>query len=126
MDFVEGLIGAVLMLVFLVVVIGAIAALFMVVFGIATGIDDRIQNWARRAVDDLGWLGRLLIVVGIVLVLAGVVVVVADRTSIGSWLGRLPGDVTIRRGPVTVYIPLATSILLSVLLTIILSLVLRR
>ena len=44
MDFLEGLLKAALMLVFLVVVIGAIAALFMVVFGIATGIDDRIQN----------------------------------------------------------------------------------
>ena len=44
MDFLEGLLGFVLMLVFLVVVIGAVAALFMIVFGIATGIDDRIQN----------------------------------------------------------------------------------
>jgi len=44
MDFLEGLLGFALMVVFLVVVIGAIAALFMIVFGIATGIDDRIQN----------------------------------------------------------------------------------
>ncbi len=44
MDFILGLIEAGLMLIFLVVVIGAIAALFMVIFGIATGIDDRIQS----------------------------------------------------------------------------------
>jgi hypothetical protein len=44
MDFIQGLVGAALMLVFLIVVIGAIAALFMVIFGIATGIDDRIQD----------------------------------------------------------------------------------
>ena len=44
MDFIEGLIGVALMFVFLVVVIGAVAALFMIVFGIATGIDERIQD----------------------------------------------------------------------------------
>jgi hypothetical protein len=44
MDFLLGLVEAALMVIFLVVVIGAIAALFMVIFGIATGIDDRIQS----------------------------------------------------------------------------------
>jgi hypothetical protein len=44
MDLIEGVIKAGLMLLFLLVVIGGIAALFMIVFGIATGIDDRLQN----------------------------------------------------------------------------------
>lgn len=44
MDFIEGVIRAGLMLVFLLVVIGLLAALFMIVFGIATGIDDKMQS----------------------------------------------------------------------------------
>jgi hypothetical protein len=44
MDFVIGLIEFALMFLFLVLVIGAVAGLFIVVFGIATGIDERIQN----------------------------------------------------------------------------------
>ena len=68
-------------------------------------------------------LGRLLIVVGLVIVLTGVVILVAGRIP---GLGRLPGDVVVRRGPVTFYFPLATSIVLSVLLTILLSLFWRR
>jgi hypothetical protein len=68
-------------------------------------------------------VGRLLIVVGAVIVLAGVVVLVAGRIP---GLGRLPGDVVVRRGPVTFYFPLATSIVLSVLLTILLNLFWRR
>jgi hypothetical protein len=44
MDAIEAVVRAALMLVFLLVVIGAVAALFMIVFGIATGIDDRIQS----------------------------------------------------------------------------------
>lgn len=68
-------------------------------------------------------LGRLLIVFGLLIVLAGVVLLVADRIP---GLGRLPGDLVVRRGPVTFYFPLATSIVLSVLLTILLNLFWRR
>ncbi len=44
MDLIAGVIKAGLMVLFLLAVIGGIAALFMIVFGIATGIDDRMQN----------------------------------------------------------------------------------
>jgi hypothetical protein len=44
MDFLEGVVRAGLMFVFLIVVIGLLAALFMIVFGIATGIDDKMQS----------------------------------------------------------------------------------
>ncbi len=44
MDVVESIIRAGLMIGFLILVILAIAALFMVVFGIATGIDEKIQS----------------------------------------------------------------------------------
>ena len=57
-------------------------------------------------------MGRLLVIVG--LVIAGVGVLV----SMGVPLGRLPGDLTIRRGGVTFYLPLATSVLASLVLTL--------
>ena len=44
MDLIGDIVAAGLTLVFLVVVIGLLAALFMIVFGIATGIDDQIQS----------------------------------------------------------------------------------
>jgi hypothetical protein len=44
MDVIEGIIRAVLMIAFLIIVVGAVAALFMIVFGIGTGIDDRLQG----------------------------------------------------------------------------------
>jgi len=40
-------------------------------------------------------------------------------------LGRLPGDVVVRRGSFTVVFPLATSLLLSLVATILLNLWLR-
>lgn len=44
MELVQGLLGAVGTIVALFVMIGLVAALFMIIFGIATGIDDQIQE----------------------------------------------------------------------------------
>ncbi|HKE84548.1 MAG TPA: DUF2905 domain-containing protein [Vicinamibacterales bacterium] len=65
-------------------------------------------------------MGRLLIVLG--LLVAGVGLLV----SLGLPIGRLPGDITIRRGNFTFYFPLVTSIVASIVLTIIMMLFSRR
>lgn len=65
-------------------------------------------------------MGRLLIVVGLVIAVAGLLV------SLGLPIGRLPGDVTLRRGNVTFYFPLMTSIIASVVLTLLVMFLLRR
>jgi hypothetical protein len=58
-------------------------------------------------------VGRLLIIAGVLLVVLGLAFTFSGRTA----LGRLPGDFVYRRGNVTLYFPLMTSILLSLLLT---------
>ncbi|HEX6467333.1 MAG TPA: DUF2905 domain-containing protein [Terriglobales bacterium] len=63
-------------------------------------------------------LGRLLIFTGFVLIVAGALVMMANRAHLP--LGRLPGDIAYRGKTVTVYFPLATSILLSILLSLLL------
>jgi hypothetical protein len=55
-------------------------------------------------------MGRALILGGLVMVVAGLAI------TYGVPLGRLPGDFTIRRGGVTLYVPLASCILVSILL----------
>lgn len=70
---------------------------------------------------DLG-LGRLLILLGLILVGFGVLLWLVESSP----LGRLPGDIVWRRGPVTIFLPLASSLLLSLLLTVLLNLFLRR
>jgi len=62
--------------------------------------------------------GRVLIVLGGVLVLAGIVLLFLARLNLP--LGRMPGDIIYRGKNTTFYFPLATSILLSVLLTLVL------
>lgn len=62
-------------------------------------------------------MGRLLIVIGLLIALAGVAI------SFGVPIGRLPGDFTFKRGGVSIYIPLASCILVSVLLTLVSALI---
>ena len=62
-------------------------------------------------------LGRLLIGLGIVLLIAGGLLLLLGRT--GFPLGRLPGDISYRGKNFSVYFPLGTSILLSVLLSLV-------
>ena len=57
-------------------------------------------------------MARLLISVGVLLVIAGVLV------KVGVPIGRLPGDIVIRRGSGTFYFPLVTCILVSIVLTV--------
>jgi hypothetical protein len=59
-------------------------------------------------------IGRLLLVAALVLALVGALLLVGGRLG----LGRLPGDIVVRRESFTCIFPIATSILLSVLLTL--------
>jgi hypothetical protein len=68
-------------------------------------------------------LGRYLIIFGVVLVGVGVLLLFADRIP---FLGRLPGDIVIRRGGFTLYAPIVTGLLLSLVLTLVLNLWSRR
>jgi uncharacterized protein HemY len=67
-------------------------------------------------------LGKILIGIGLGIVALGVLLVVVDRIpGLGnafSWLGKLPGDVSIKRENFSFYFPIGTSIVLSVLLSL--------
>ena len=65
----------------------------------------------------MGGLGRTLIVFGLVLVVVGVILSFAPKIP---WLGRLPGDIVIRRESFSFYFPLATCILISLILALVL------
>lgn len=71
----------------------------------------------------MGGLARFLILFGVISVVVGLILLAGQRIP---FLGRLPGDFLFRKGSATIYIPLATSLLLSLVLTILLNLVIRR
>ena len=62
---------------------------------------------------------RLLLVFGVLLVVIGGALMLFGRL-------HLPGDFTFRSGNTTIYIPVATSIILSIVATVVLNLVFRQ
>ena len=68
-------------------------------------------------------IGRTLVILGVVLLVVGLLF-----TTVGRFipLGRLPGDIVIRRSNSTFYFPIVTSIVVSVVLTLVMWFFQRR
>ncbi len=60
--------------------------------------------------------GKLLIIVGIVLIVAGILFSYGTKIP---FLGKLPGDFMVKKESLSFYFPLATSLLLSLLLSLV-------
>lgn len=69
-------------------------------------------------------VGRLLIVLGVVLIVIGALISILPRLPIP--IGKLPGDLVFRGKNWVFYLPLGTSLLLSLLLTLFFWLIARR
>jgi len=63
--------------------------------------------------------GRLLLVAGVLMIVVGGALMLFGRF-------HLPGDITFRSGSVTVYLPIATSLILSIILTVVLNVLFHR
>ena len=67
----------------------------------------------------MGALGKLLILLGVFIALMGLLLMVGDKIP---WIGKLPGDILIKKEKFTFYFPLTTSILISIILTLLFTL----
>jgi hypothetical protein len=63
-------------------------------------------------------VGRLLIILGFIIVALGIGILLAGRLP---FIGHLPGDILIRRGGGSFYFPIVTCLLLSIALTVVLN-----
>ncbi len=68
--------------------------------------------------SPFGEIGKFLVVAGLLMAAAGLAMILLPKLP---FLGRLPGDIVIRKGNFTFYFPIATSIILSIVLTLIFS-----
>jgi len=68
-------------------------------------------------------IGKMLIIFGFASIVIGGMLMLSGKVP---WLGRLPGDILVRKKNFTFYFPLATSILISILLTLIFWLIKKR
>lgn len=79
---------------------------------------------------DFSGFGKLIIVVGLGLVILGVLIsllgkVPSEGNGLG-WLGKLPGDLFIKRDRFTFYFPLTTSLIISLVGSLLLYFFMKR
>lgn len=70
-------------------------------------------------------LGKSIALVGVIVAVCGLVIWMAPSIPIVSRLGRLPGDLFVRRGNATFYFPLTTSILISIVASLLFAMMRR-
>jgi hypothetical protein len=59
-------------------------------------------------------LGKMLILLGVFIILIGLFLLLGDRIP---WIGKLPGDIIIRKEKFSFYFPITTCIIISIILT---------
>jgi len=63
-------------------------------------------------------IGKLRIIFGGILIVIGLVFTYGPKIP---WLGKLPGDISIKKDNLFYYFPITTSIIISIILTILFS-----
>jgi len=60
--------------------------------------------------------GKILILVGCVIAMVGFIMLFLDRIP---FLGKLPGDIVVKRENFQIYVPLTTGVILSILVSLV-------
>jgi len=63
-------------------------------------------------------MGKMLVILGIILVVVGLFFMFGDKIP---YIGKLPGDIYIKKEKFSFYFPITTSIIISIILTILFS-----
>jgi Protein of unknown function (DUF2905) len=61
-------------------------------------------------------VGRFVVIIGLLLVVAGVIL--WRFPSLLSWMGKLPGDISVQKGSFSFYFPVVTCIVVSLVVTL--------
>ena len=63
----------------------------------------------------MGALGKMLILLGVLIIVIGVLLLVGEKIP---WIGKLPGDIIIKKEKFSFYFPITTCIIISLILTL--------
>ena len=64
--------------------------------------------------SPLSSLGKILIITGLVIAGIGILLILTPKIP---WLGKLPGDIFIKKDHVRFYFPVTTCVIISIILT---------
>jgi len=64
-------------------------------------------------------MGKMLVILGAFIIVIGLLLMIGEKIP---WIGRLPGDIIIKKEKFTFYFPIATCLLISIILTLLFTL----
>jgi hypothetical protein len=67
-------------------------------------------------------LGRILLIVGGIIVILGLILLFSNHIP---FLGKLPGDIMVKKNGFSFYFPIVTMLIISILITIIVNVILH-
>lgn len=67
----------------------------------------------------MGDMGKLLTIIGVVLLILGGLLIIGEKLG----FGKLPGDIFIKKGNFTFFFPIISCIIISIILTIVLNII---
>jgi hypothetical protein len=67
----------------------------------------------------MGALGKLLILLGVLIIVIGFLLLIGEKIP---WIGKLPGDIIVRKEKFSFYFPITTCIIISIILTLLFTL----
>jgi hypothetical protein len=70
----------------------------------------------KEGVGKMDEVGKLFLYLGILFIVAGLLIIIVSKTNIP--LGKLPGDIYIKKDNFTFYFPITTSLLLSLFISL--------
>jgi hypothetical protein len=72
--------------------------------------------------EMLTGFGKILLIVGGIIIILGLIFIFSQHVP---FLGKLPGDITIKREGDSFYFPIVTCIIISIVLTVIINVIFR-
>ena len=73
------------------------------------------MRFGISTMNPLFSLGKVLIIIGVVIAGIGIILVLTPKVP---WLGKLPGDILIKKDNFRFYFPVTTCIIISIILTL--------
>jgi hypothetical protein len=67
-------------------------------------------------------IGKILVIIGSVIIVIGLILIFSPQIP---FLGKLPGDITVKKEGFSFYFPVVTFLIISIVLTIVINIILR-
>ena len=82
---------------------------------------ERVKNLrSKRGLAMTQSSGKYIIIIGIIIILIGIVIMFKDSIPILRYLGRLPGDIHVKKENFSFHFPIVTCIIVSIIISLIL------